>query len=95
MFDKNSPDDIKIISNIVSSLNEHDNNKVHGRHLNAEACKKIGLKIEMLEDDDTLQDLVLSLHHAYMISISETPAVKIIENQNQKLYVITTNIKGA
>lgn len=37
----------------------------------------------MMEDDDVLQDLVLSLHHhAYMITFDSSAAVKIIENHN-------------
>ena len=42
----------------------------------------IGLKIEKLEDDQTLQDLVLSVHHSCIHTLSETPSFKIIENQN-------------
>ena len=87
MYDKNSIEDQKIISNIVSKLNEHDDSKIHGRHLNAEFCKNIGLKIVMLEDDNILQDKVLSLHHSYMITMDMTPALKIIENQNGKTMV--------
>ena len=40
----------------------------------------------MMEDDDVLQDLVLSLHHAYMITFDSSAAVKIIENHNGKRY---------
>ena len=36
--------------------NEHNNSKIHGRHLNADFCKEIGLKIYMMEDDSELQD---------------------------------------
>ena len=39
----------------------------------------------MLEDNE-FQDKVLSLHHAYMITIDMTAAIKIIENQNKKLW---------
>ena len=45
-------------------------------------CIDIGLKIEKLEDDQTLQDLVLSVHHSCMHTLSNTPSIKIIENQN-------------
>jgi hypothetical protein len=38
------------------------------------------LKIEKLEDDKKLQDLVLTVHHAYMHTFSMSPAVKITEN---------------
>ena len=84
MFDKNNEVDKKTIESIVSHLNEHDSSKTHGRHFDINFCKDIGLKIEELENDELLQDKVLSLHHAYMITCDATPAVKLIENQNKK-----------
>lgn len=85
MFD--SVKDEQVIYDIVNFLNEHDNSKVHNRHLSAEKCSSVGLKISMMEDDDELQDLVLSLHHAYMITFDSSAAVKIIENHNGKRLV--------
>ncbi|GAB4214567.1 MAG: S49 family peptidase [Sandaracinaceae bacterium] len=49
---------------IIAELGDHALMKSHGRHLSAQRCKDMGLKIEMLEDDDDLQDAVLSVHHA-------------------------------
>lgn len=72
------------IDNIVKKLNEHDKSKNHGRHLNIEFCKRIGLKIHAMEDEPSLQDLALSVHHAYMITLDGTPVVKIIENDAGK-----------
>ena len=94
MFDKNDPSDQEIITTIVSKLNEHDDSKIHGRHLNAEFCRNIGLKIFMMEDDDLLQDKILSLHHTYMITLDGTPVVKIIENQNRKSFISNIPIKA-
>ena len=85
MFD--SVKDEQVIYDVVNFLNEHDNSKVHNRHLSAEKCSSVGLKISMMEDDDVLQDLVLSLHHAYMITFDSSAAVKIIENHNGKRLV--------
>ena len=90
MFDKDKDKDT--IDRIVNSLNEHDNSKTHGRHLSMDFCNKIGLKITALEDDEELQDLVLSVHHAYMITLDGTSAVKIIENQQGK--VLISNVQG-
>lgn len=42
--------------------------------------EEIGLKIEKLEDDKKLQDLALTVHHAYMHTFSMSVAIKIIEN---------------
>ncbi|MBD5409808.1 MAG: hypothetical protein HDR53_01800 [Treponema sp.] len=35
----------------------------------------------MMEDNNELQDAILSLHHAYMLTFDSTLAIKIIENQ--------------
>ncbi|GFK94787.1 hypothetical protein NNJEOMEG_02635 [Fundidesulfovibrio magnetotacticus] len=53
----------------------------HGKHLSVDdARSKIGLTVEQLEDDQELQDLVLTVHHAYMHTLSNSPAIKITEN---------------
>lgn len=89
MFDKNKQEDCEVIDKIVNALNDHENSKTHGRHLNAEFCRDLGLKVVMMEDDQELQNDVLSLHHAYMISLNATPIVKIIECQNNKGVIST------
>lgn len=67
---------------IVQELSSRDSMKSHSRHIGKERCKKIGLKITDLEDDQTLQDLVLTVHHSYMHTFANSPAIKIIENHN-------------
>ncbi len=62
-------------------------NKGHDRHFHLDDCKKIGLKIQTLEDDGELQDLVLTIHHCYMHTLTNTMALKIIENQLGKAVV--------
>ena len=85
----NRKNDAEIIDKIVNTLNDHETSKIHGRHLSAEYCKEIGLRVQMMEDDDKLQDKILSVHHAYMITLDATPAIKIIENQNKKSTIST------
>lgn len=75
------------IDGIVSKLNEHNNSKNHGRHYNIDFCKRIGLKIKTMEEDGELQDKILTVHHAYMLSLGGSDAVKIIENQNGKAVI--------
>lgn len=79
------------ISGIVSVLNEHDASKEHGRHFDIDFCKEIGLRIEEIEEDPKLQDAILSVHHAYMINFDNSPAVKIIESQNNKTWIWNAN----
>lgn len=90
MFENETNIDEKI-KNIMTNLGDHALTKSHARHLPASRCKEIGLKIRLLEDEQTLQDLVLSIHHLCLLTITDTPAVKIIENQLSKSYLKTYN----
>lgn len=86
MFDKDQ--DADTIRNIVSSLNEHEKSKEHGRHFDVNFCKNIGLKIYELEKDQQLQDAVLSVHHAFMLTCALGPIVKVIESSTGKRYIV-------
>lgn len=50
-------------------------------------CRNAGLKITEMEEDQELQDIVLSVHHASALTVANTPVVKITENQDGKAYV--------
>jgi ClpP class serine protease len=65
---------------IVKKLTDYRGNKTHSRHIHHDECKAAGLKIETLEDDPTLQDYVLTVHHCNMHILMNTPAFKITEN---------------
>jgi hypothetical protein len=55
--------------------------RAHNTHIGIDKCIESGLKIIKLEEDQKLQDLVLTLHHCYMHTLSNTPAFKVVENQ--------------
>ncbi len=67
---------------IIEELGNHSLNKSHARHLSAEKCNSMGLKITKLEDDPKIQDAVLSIHHTCIHTLTSTNAFKIIENHN-------------
>ena len=68
---------------IVDALNNHHDTKAHGRHIDADRAREIGLSVVDLESDNELQDLVLTVHHACMHTFSDAQRLqKIIENQN-------------
>lgn len=70
--------------NMESVKNLFLNNKnsySHARHISKEACKNAGLYIIDLEDNQELQEAVLSLHHAYMILFDKFSISKVVENQ--------------
>jgi hypothetical protein len=72
---------------IYEELGDHALNLSHGRHLAIEKCEEMGLKIEHLEESEALQDAVLSVHHAFMHTLSSTGAFKIIENHKGTAFV--------
>ncbi|MGD0780382.1 MAG: ATP-dependent Clp protease proteolytic subunit [Dehalococcoidales bacterium] len=74
------PDAKNKSKNIVKKLTDYSKNKTHNRHIHFEECKKIGLKVTKIEDDNILQDLVLTVHHCYMYALMNTPSYKMIEN---------------
>lgn len=76
-------------TNLVKKyLNNHKDSKTHDRHFNMERCKTFGLKIVEIESDNELQDLILSLHHATMISIDIIAPLKIIESQTNDPWLV-------
>jgi len=89
MFDSEQNSDDKI-NNIIKELGDHALTKSHARHLSIERCRDIGLKVRALEEDDRLQDAVLSLHHACMLTFSATRAFKIVENHRGIAFVKVT-----
>lgn len=68
----------KKVSKILTKLNA--NNKSHSRHFTVDFCQELGLNVESLELDQELQDIVLSAHHAFVITFDNSTATKIIEN---------------
>lgn len=93
MFDNSDPEQAEKVKKITQQLNEHDNSKNHGRHLNIDFCRSIGLKIVAMEDNEAFQEAILSVHHAFMITLDSTPAVKIIESQKKKSFISTMSVR--
>lgn len=71
----------------VDRLTSKERNRAHSRHLNAETAIEYGLNVRMLEDDQQLQDAVLTVHHAFTITLDATPACKIIENHTGAAFI--------
>ena len=84
----NDPDRDVIAQNVMHELADHAVSLAHNRHLSAQKCKEIGLKVYDLESDQKLQDKVLSVHHVFFQTLSSTPAFKIIENQNGAAFIL-------
>lgn len=80
------PEQSTVVNKIVEQLSDLRSNKGHDKHIHIEECRDMGLKVVPLEDQE-IQDLVLTIHHCYMFSLSNSPAFKIIENQLGRRYV--------
>jgi len=79
MFEGESADDT--IKKIIEGLSDSETTYNHARHIHVETLEELGLKIEKMEEDDDLQDLILTVHHTYMHTFAMSPALKIVENQ--------------
>jgi hypothetical protein len=79
-------------SRVCGLLSTPDETHTHSRHFSMDRCRDSGLTVEALEDDDDLQDLVLTLHHCYMYSFTHTGGklIKVVENQNGQIFGITS-----
>jgi hypothetical protein len=59
----------------------------HGRPVRRDEAREHGIKVVDLEDDPDLQDAVLSVHHAALLSMSNIPIVKLIENNRDRRWL--------
>jgi len=75
------------VKKIVETFSNHTEQKSHSRHISKKECEKVGLNITSLETDQEFQDAVLTTHHAFMHTFSNTLCVKIIENQDGVAYI--------
>ena len=81
---------------IVERLSSHEETFTHSRHIHIDECQKLGIKVIPLEDLDKkkiggckdLQDCVLTIHHTYMQTFSNSNAIKIIENHLGKAMIM-------
>jgi hypothetical protein len=72
---------------VAKRLADHKEFKTHGRFIDRDQAKAMGLKVSSLEDDQELQDFVLSIFHSSTLTFSSTPTVKIVENHLGRAFV--------
>ena len=85
-------EDVATPEKIAHFLSNHANFKTHGKHINIEKAKEIGLKIEQLEDNQDFQDKVLSAFHATLHILSSTNTAKVIANHIGNCFLKQFNI---
>jgi hypothetical protein len=69
---------------IAAWLGDFNEHKTHGRPIGIALARSKGLKVTALEDDQRLQEAVLSVFHATMVTFQSTNCLKLVENQNGK-----------
>lgn len=63
------------------------NYSLHNSHavsIDRDEARKLGLNILDLEDNQKLQDAILSVHHCALLGFMGSPLVKLIENHQGK-----------
>lgn len=78
----NKKDAANISEELAEFLSDRRAFKSHSRRIDRTQAEEHGFKIQELEQDDRLQDLVLSIFHSTMLAHENTELIKIIENQN-------------
>lgn len=79
---KGNPDAAKIITEIKSVFADHQNSKMHDRHISPAESARVGLNVKLIEEDPDLQDLVMSVHHAATNYIRQCKLARIVSNVN-------------
>lgn len=88
---KNESDPEAATQEAVRQLMDYTNTSGHNHHFMIDKCRAIGLKVVALEADQELQELVLSVHHAFMATFARTTAIKIINSPMQSWVVSAAN----
>lgn len=94
---KDDPDVADKASRIVEKLSSHKETYAHNKHIHYNDCIGLGIKVKLLEQMGgaeisgckDLQDCVLTIHHTYMHTFSNSNAVKIVENHNGAAMIVT------
>lgn len=90
---KNNPKKEILANEIVNWLGDTNQHKTHGRPLDINEAKNKGLVVEALEDDNTLQDKILSVFHATMATHQFSNCTKFIENHKGKGFFVNVNVE--
>ena len=83
---KDDEDADKKANDIANRLADHSTFKSHARHISMDEAIELGLIVTPLEDDQLLQDLVLSAFHATTI-VFQQGVLKITENHLGRAFI--------
>ena len=72
---------------IAASLADHGLFKSHGRFIDRQQARGLGLLIEDLEANANVEDATLGVFHATTHTFTGTAAVKLLENHRGKAFI--------
>lgn len=80
----NPQEDASRIANYFNTTEQH---KHHGRRIDREECRNLGVTVEELEPNQPLQEAVLTLYHFMTLFFETSPATKLWMNQEGRHWV--------
>ncbi|MBZ5522452.1 MAG: S49 family peptidase [Acidobacteriia bacterium] len=86
---RDEPNPADSAKKVLNELGSHALTLSHARHISLKRAQDLGLKVTPLESNAELQDAILSVHHACIQTLTETPALKIIENHEGVAFIST------
>lgn len=74
----------KKLSAVQNLFASHKISKTHDRHISADEAMATGLKVQLIEGNPSLQDAVMSVHHAAINFMNQEGHARLITNVNGK-----------
>lgn len=71
---------------IASFFNDAGTHKSHGRRIDREAARSVGVNVRDLEADQDLQDAVLTAYHVITLVFEQTPVVKALWTNHERTW---------
>lgn len=72
---------------VAKHFNDATTHKSHGRRIDIAEVEAQGVKVKLLEDDQDLQDSVLTLYHLMTIAFEATPMVKMLVTDTGRTWI--------
>lgn len=85
---KGDSDGAQKASAAASWLSSHNNFNSHSRNITRDELRANGLKVTDLEDNQTEQDLFLSVFHACTHTLQNTKIAKLLENHMGRIFLV-------
>ncbi|MBN9219240.1 MAG: hypothetical protein J0I79_14910 [Mesorhizobium sp.] len=83
-----SADPSKAAKAIVDSLMDYKGTTEHGHHFLIDKCRDIGLTVSAIEDDQPLQEDILSVHYSFVATFAKTATIKLIQNGENATWTV-------